>query len=286
MNNTNELLELAKNMRSSYRSLIPSAGSPDEVYKLEDISIPSRDTGRAIEGKLYYPRGNAAESITVFAHGGWWVSGDLETHDVLLRYLANNLNTLVLSVGYRLAPEHCAPAATNDVTDAFHWLHKRFSSIKKTFLVGDSAGGNIMASLSTQLNAEHKVSGVWLIYPVLDVNMNPESLKRLATEDFPTLDILNMFKQSYTAGQVGEQDPLVSPVFADNSNIPPTLISVGEADPLIERSRDYHNAAPNSKLLTYAKQRHGFIQFFKNKQYNALGQQALDDGIEFLKSVD
>ncbi|WIE48271.1 alpha/beta hydrolase [Pseudomonas sp. GM17] len=284
MENHNDLLNLALSFRQSYRSLIPLAGSKDEVGKIDDVDIKAQSPDRLIPTKLYQPIDDKNEAVILFVHGGWWISGDLETHDVMIRYIANKLNAATLSVGYRLAPENPAPAGLNDVIASFHWLKENIGKGKKIILIGDSAGGNIVSSISHLLKKD-EISACWMIYPVLDVNIDETSLTRALSNSFPDLKVLNMIKHSYISEAYDEKDPLVSPIYGEHSNLPPSLISVGDNDPLVDAGLKYADACEGTVIKVYKGQRHGFIQFFKDEEEHPLGYQAINEGIDFIKEA-
>ena len=113
-----QLAGFAAQMRSSYRAMIPMAGKPDAVAEIKSIMIPAANPDRKIPVRVYVPAGSGDADIlpiVLFAHGGGFVSGDLDTHDVLTRAIANRAKALVLSIDYRLAPEHPFPAGLEDV---------------------------------------------------------------------------------------------------------------------------------------------------------------------------
>lgn len=236
-----EFLEFAQGFRAYYSSLNPTAGTPDEVYKIEEVQISVPTAAKTINGRVYIPTEKPNEDkfpLVLFSHGGALISGNLETHDVLVRALSLRLNAVVLAYDYTLAPEEKALGQMEEAKAAFNWLYDnaaRFNGdVTKIIGVGDSAGGQITANLSHiyKNDAERKFAAVWLIYPVLSGNFDTESYKKLKDQYFPDSKVMTTASQSFMPKDVSIQDPRIFALYADHSNIAPTFISIGELDPL------------------------------------------------------
>ena len=292
-----ELKEFAEGFRTYYSSLNPTAGTPDEVYKIENIEISVPTAAQKIKGRVYVPtQSPEAEKFTLvlFTHGGALVSGDLETHDVLARALSLRLNAVVLAYDYTLAPEENALGQMEEAKAAFNWLYDNADrlngDVTKLIGIGDSAGGQITANLSHiyKTDAERKFAAIWLIYPVLSGNFQTESYIKLKDQYFPSSEVMTMASLCFMPKDVSKQDPRIFSLHADHKNLVPTFISIGELDPLSSDSFSYaadlkaQNIVHDIKF--YPKSEHGFIQYFKNKEAHALGEQALNDGIAQLKN--
>jgi acetyl esterase len=133
--------------RDLFRRMGKSAGEPEPVFQVEDYLIDAyQDT---IPVRIYRPSNKHDLPVTLFFHGGWFVIGDLESHDSLARSLTNASETVVIAVDYRLAPEHPFPAAINDAYNALVWVSKNGKILGvdsgRIAVAGDSAGGNIAA---------------------------------------------------------------------------------------------------------------------------------------------
>ena len=133
--------------RAALSTLAASAGEREPVHRVENRTVPG--PAGDIPIRLYAPAADAPLPVLVFFHGGGWVIGDLETHDTLCRRLANAVGCLVVSVDYRLAPEHPYPAAAEDAYAATRWVAEHAQAIggdaTRIAVGGDSAGGNLTA---------------------------------------------------------------------------------------------------------------------------------------------
>ena len=292
-----ELKEFAQGFRAYYSSLNETAGTPDEVYKIESVDITVPTAAKTIKGRVYIPteKPNADKfPLVLFSHGGALISGDLETHDVLVRALSLRLNAVVLAYDYTLAPEENALGQMEEAKAAFNWLYDNAArlngDVTKLVGIGDSAGGQITANLSHiyKTNAERKFAALWLIYPVLSGNFSTESYKKLKDEYFPNSEVMTTASLCFMPKDVSNQDARIFSLHADHTHLAPTFISIGELDPLssdnFQYAEDLKAANITHALKFYPKSEHGFIQYFKNKEAHALGEQALEDGIAQLKA--
>lgn len=201
--------------------------------------------------------------LLIYAHGGGWVSGSLETHHVYCSYLAKTLNVTVASVDYSLAPEHPFPQALDDLYKVYQWF-KSQPSYKNSliFLGGDSAGGNLMTSLTLMLMKNKTIclpKGLILVCPALDLTLNSFKIHRTDLSQLsPFLQILGgsmrkigqsfmkYFRSVYvqefaTTEEPFDEDllknPEISPFYQDNfSGFPPTLIITATLDPLYQEN--------------------------------------------------
>ena len=287
-------LDVALEMRSSYIELSKTAGAPDALFSIENFEIPSKqDRDFKIPVRLYTPTEKPIAELyplVLFVHGGGWVSGNLDTHDVLVRALSLHLNAVVLSVDYRLAPEVNAIQQNADVKDAFFWLYDHAAQLKgdqsKIVGIGDSAGGALISVLTADLKSKY-LAAQWLMYPVIGFDVTTQSAIQYGETHFPTNDAMKIFWKSQLPEGYTDQDPRISPLFGDVDDLPPTLISVAGLDPLTSSSEAYAKKLKDhgveSVFKFYEGEEHGFIQFFKDTASHPLGQQGFDDGIQQLK---
>lgn len=285
-------------MRQSYRDMIPLAGLGDEVENVRDISIEADNPTREITLRIYTPKQEASQAslpIFLFMHGGGFISGDLDTHDVLLRSISNGAKCIVVSVGYRLAPEHPFPAGLEDAYAALLWVSNHAAELggdnTRIAVGGDSAGGNLAAAL-TLLTRDRKgpqLQGQWLMYPTVSNRMDTESWVKLGDEHFPTRELNSVMISSYIADGTSIDDPLAAPLWAELSNLPPALVQVGGLDPLSDECRQYAKKLVKSgnevSFLFYPEQEHGFIQFYKDEENFPGAKPAFEQGLNWLREV-
>jgi len=289
-----------KEMRRWYHQMIPLAGTPDEVFKIQNLTIPAGNPQREIPIRIYYPlKGNCVDELALpiffFAHGGGFVSGNLNTHDIMLRAISNGAECIVISVDYRLAPEHPFPAALDDCLSVLQWIKEYVSilggDINRIVIGGDSAGGNLATSLAI-LNRDKKYAqliGQWLMYPTLSNKMDTESWDRYGDKYFPTNEDNKMFITAYVPEGQSPYAPLIAPMWANHENLPPTLLQAGGLDTLCDDSRNYALSLQQSDveatLIIYMNSEHGFLQFYKNEKLYPNAVLALEHGLSWLRNI-
>ena len=225
----------AREMRKE-RGLPPSSAVVHEIRDLDAGGVPAR---------LYRPSAAADLGLLVYFHGGGWVIGDLDGHDDVCRRLANASGHAVLSVDYRLAPEHPFPAPLEDAVVATRWAHDNAASLgcraDRLAVAGDSAGGNL-AAVVAQL-APVPLAYQLLVYPVTDATCAHASYRDNAEGYMLTAASMRWFIDYYLSGPAGSPtDPRVSPLFAADSVIaatPPALVITAEFDPLRDEGEAY-----------------------------------------------
>ncbi len=221
--------------------------------------------------RLYRPAGLPAAAPTlVYCHGGGWVIGDLDTHDVLCRDLAELGRCVVVAVDYRLGPEHRFPAAVDDVLAATRWLHTQAGALgldAQRFAVGgDSAGGNLAAVLALAWRDAGEpvpLKFQLLIYPATDMRAVAPSHTRNGQGYLLTADTVAYFRGHYLAPHQWADwraSPLLHP---DLSGLPPALVLTAGYDPLRDEGRQYADAlsaAGNAaQYVCFERQIHGFV---------------------------
>ena len=233
--------------RLGYLGMVAMAERPrGELGEVRDFHIPAAH-GHAIPARLYRPTlSSLAAPVVVFFHGGGWVIGDLETHDALCADIARGLGLSVLSVDYRLAPEHPFPAAAEDAIAATRWLAMSPAEIGHpvTGLIpaGDSAGGNLAAVVSVELHGKLAVPIIaqWLIYPGVDMNAAGGSLSEFGEGHVLTADVMAWFMNHYLPPGTDRSHPHASPLHAPSlAGQPPTLVFTCSLDPLRDQGRAF-----------------------------------------------
>ncbi len=169
--------------RATILQLKALAGEPEAVARAEDIRVPGSDSAEIL-ARLYIPESQAPTPVMVYMHGGGWVLGDYTGVDVLLRRLANRSKCAILSVNYRLAPEHKYPSAIDDVDSALKWVKanamQRALDADRLAVGGDSSGANLAAaaSLLCRDRGGPPLAFQLLVYPALDRNYHTASYNR------------------------------------------------------------------------------------------------------------
>jgi acetyl esterase len=186
------------------------------------------------------------QPVLVYYHGGGWVIGDLETHDLVCRQLAAEARCIVVAVDYRRAPEHKFPAAADDAAAAFRWVARHapdFNGDPKRIAVGgDSAGGNLAAVVCHDARDSGGPTPCFqlLIYPVTDLRMATRSYDAFADGFILTRDLMEWFRDHYLASEAERTHPRASPVLAQSfAGLPPALVITAGFDPLKDEGRAY-----------------------------------------------
>jgi acetyl esterase len=221
-------------------------GSDSPIGKVEERNIPG--PAGFIPLRVYTPLGVRDDTLPglVFFHGGGFVIGDLDTHDGLCRQLANASGCRVISVAYRLAPEHKFPAAVDDAYAAVSWVaeHAREFGVDSDRIAvgGDSAGGNL-AAVVCQLAKERggpKIALQLLLYPATESGVDTPSRVALAEGYLLEKKSIEWFLQQYVERGTDPIDPRLSPLLApDLSGLPPAHIHTAEFDPLVDEGKAY-----------------------------------------------
>ncbi len=246
---------------------VPIQGPAVEIAERRDLAIDS--DGRKIPARLYHPEPGSILPLTVFFHGGGWVHGTLETHDRLAAALAREAGCAVLSVAYRLAPEHPFPAAYEDALAAIHWAVGAAAKLgidpDRIALAGDSAGGNLAAAAARSLAGNPAIRHQLLIYPALDASCSASSFDT----EFPgflSSAQMRWYWDQYAPDRNGKTlasdwraSPMAGPIGA---NMPAATIIVAGNDPFHDEALAYAEklqaAGVQTALHAYPGAIHGF----------------------------
>ncbi|MDP6690632.1 MAG: alpha/beta hydrolase [Alphaproteobacteria bacterium] len=261
--------------RAGYQVMV-NLMDPDEepIHRTLDRTIPG--PAGEIPVRVYWPRETpAGESLPVFVylHGGGFVIGDLNTHDPLCRRLCNRGDCIVVSVDYRLAPEHPFPASGEDCIAAMNWCAANATELggdgSRLAIGGDSAGGNLSAvcarTARDQGGPELRLQ--LLIYPGVAPRRDSESHAAFGEGYVLTRDNIEWFMEQYTGGRNLEEDPGFAPaIAADHSGQAPAEIIVAGYDPLRDEGIAYAEALSAAgvatKLVNYEGAVHAFMQYY------------------------
>ncbi len=240
----------------------------EEVGKVENLQI---DMGRKIPIRVYTPITKSRAPPIVYFHGGGWVVGNLDQVDLPCRLLANGTQHVVISVDYRLAPEHKFPAAPEDCYAAAKWVSEnsvRFGAIsredKQIIVCGDSAGGNLASIVSMMAHDHHEptITTQVLVYPVTDLGYEyrnfPDELSPALTQRD-----LQWFINHYVKEATDAQNELASPLLRANPyGLPPTIIITAEYDILTQQCNAYANKLKNVGVQVKIEHFKGLVHGF------------------------
>jgi acetyl esterase len=246
---------------------------PPELASAKDLSIPAPHG--AIPARIYTPKRlretNGLAPCLLFFHGGGFVIGNLDSHDVACRQLAHEGELIVISVDYRLAPEHKFPAAPDDCLAATKWVAANAKELRvdaaRLFVGGDSAGGNLAAVTAIAAReAGPKLAGQLLIYPATDFRMNHASHSEPETSLLLTHSVTKWFIDHYM-GDADRDDWRASPARASLAGLPPAYVLVAGGDPLRDEGDEYAERLRQAGVaVTYRffpGQFHGFFTMGK-----------------------
>jgi acetyl esterase len=230
--------------RAGLKSLMEFAGPPPALGRVEERTL--QGAGGALRIRLYSPSSAAILPGLVYFHGGGLVAGDLDTHDCIARALSSSGAVRVMSVDYRLAPEHRFPAALEDARAAVRHISEHAAEFgidaARLGICGDSAGATLAAATcQAAARGDGPRLGLQLLMcPILDYSRITASKRELSSGylvDQATLDHDLMY---YLPAGIEPSNPLVSPLLAENvSGMPRTLIHTAEFDPLRDEGRNY-----------------------------------------------
>jgi acetyl esterase/lipase len=223
-----------------------AVGAQEAVAQVEDRLI--RGAVGEIPVRIYRAMENAPSPAVVFFHGGGWVAGDLNTHDAICRILTNAARCVVVSVGYRLAPEHRFPADPEDCYAATVWTANNAASLgadpSRVAVAGTSAGGTLatVVALMARDRRSPRIGCQVLWYPATDVAMDTPSHRDYAVGTYYLLARADMewFWSCYLSSERDRANPYCCPAAAkDLRGLPPALVVTAEYDPLRDEAEDY-----------------------------------------------
>jgi len=236
-----------------------------ELRDVRDVDVPVGDT--SVPGRLYRPDDGKPRATVVYLHGGGWVTGDLEYSDPLCRHLAADAGCEVLSVDYRLAPEHPFPTPFEDAYGALRWAAAELAEGRPLVVAGDSAGGALAAACALRARDEKgpRLDGQLLLYPALDADFTrPSYVANQGMILGPSE--MGWFWDHYLPDAEGRAHPYASPLQADDlTGLPPTVLVVADLDPLRDEGLAYGarltEAGVPVRLRHVPGLVHGFLRF-------------------------
>jgi acetyl esterase len=256
--------------RAGYLALTIGTLTPEQripVASVQDIVVPGG--AGSIPARIYRPEGSGPFPTVVYFHGGGYVIGNLDTHDNMCREICRGAQAVVLSVDYRLAPEHPFPAGIEDAIAAAKWAVNHARELGGNAVVavaGDSAGGNFSAVVSQQMrDAGIALAAQFLIYPAVDhVAAVYPSAEQNARGYFLEVDTMAWFYNHYAGSYTNTMDPRLAPMQAASlAHLPPAVIVTAEFDPLRDQGEAYANAlraaGSQAELIPGPGMIHGFF---------------------------
>lgn len=258
-------------VRQAFRNLWTPAitGEVVSLSRIEDVTIPGMDA--QIPTRVYVPDSPDPCPVILYFHGGGYVKGGIEESDAFCRNLARVTRHMVLSIDYRLAPEHRCPAALDDAIAAAIWARTHAVSLGGApgpiVLCGESAGGNLAAvtCLHLRSNPQAIVRYQVLLQPVVDFTLSFPSIAMPPTECLVPRADLAWYYQTYCSDACDPRDPRLSPIYAEDlSGLPPALIVAAEYDTLRDEAEGYAKrleaAGVATRYICADGMVHGFLQ--------------------------
>jgi acetyl esterase len=245
--------------------------APPEVALSRDLVAPGPRGDMAL--RLIRPAGAAPDArlpVLVYYHGGGWTIGDIDTHDTLCRELANGAGCAVVSVDYRLGPEHRFPAAVDDVLAATRWVAAQADELaldaSRLAIGGDSAGGNLAAvtAIAARDAGDLPIAFQLLIYPATDMRAVAPSHTSCGQGYMLTQDSIAYYRSHYIPDAGQWSDWRASPLLREDlQDLPPALVLTAGFDPLRDEGRAYADrlsaAGNRAQYVCFERQIHGFI---------------------------
>ncbi|NUK21241.1 alpha/beta hydrolase [Streptomyces lunaelactis] len=261
--------------RAAGRAFAALAAAPEPVADVRNTTTTAAADGHDIPVRIYRPVTELDAGplpVTLFFHGGGWVFGDLDTQDHIARTVAARSGTIVVSVDYRLAPEHRFPAATDDAYAALTWVADNAAGFggdgERIAVFGESAGGNLAAALAQESlrRGGPRITLQVLAYPAVDRFDDSSSMYENTTGPILSRSYLEWFWGAYLSTPDQGADPRVSPARSDElAGLPPAVIATAENDPLRDQGDRYARKLADAGVpvqhLPVKGAIHGFLSF-------------------------
>lgn len=260
--------------------------NPLPVGAVIDRTVPGPEQDVPI--RIYLPEGEKPFGVTMFFHGGGFVSGGLDSHDQLCRELTNAAEVAVVAVEYRLAPEHPFPAAVKDAYAATEWVAENAVEIggdlSRFAVAGDSAGGNLAASVAHMARDRNgpELAYQLLLYPEVSYHRNWDSVEENGEGYFITAEDLNWFDEQYFEDDIDRMNVYGSPLLThDFENLPPATVVTGGFDPLRDEGVTYAERLEDAGISVthrhYDDAIHAFVQMATDPFGFKRSSEAFDD---------
>lgn len=262
--------------------LFTEEGGPP-VARIRDLAFDG--PGGEVPVRVYRPEAEGPLPMLVYYHGGGWVLGTLDSVDPICRRLARRIGCLVVSVDYRLAPEHPFPAAVDDAYAALTWAHEQADALggdpTRLGVAGTSAGGNLAAATGLRAGGDHSLRAQALLYPITDHDFRTESYRENADGPLLTRQDMIWFWEQYLRSPVDAHNPFASVLRADRDDLastPPAEVVTAGHDPLRDEGVAYAerlaDAGADVNHAHHPSMAHGFLSLTAAV---TAADQALDD---------
>jgi acetyl esterase len=264
--------------RAVIRARFAAPAWPEAVGMVRDETIPGTDGD--IDIRIYRPAMHARLPVLVYAHGGGFVFCDLDSHDELCRHFANLIPAVVISVAYRLAPEHRWPAAAEDVYAAAQWAASNGEDCggdaSRIVVGGDSAGGNLAAVTAVMARDRGGPSlvGQLLVYPMITADFHTESYRLFGEGFYNPRPALQWYWDQYVPCPADREHPYASPLRADLRGLPPAVMVIAGHDPLRDEGLVFGDALKAAGVHTVCYRYEGGIHGFMTMPMLHLAQRA------------
>jgi acetyl esterase len=270
MNPPSALSLTVEDRRAALAHLLSFCGQPEAVGAVGNLTVPGPEGPLAV--RVYSPTGSVPRTLLpglIYFHGGGLVAGTLDTHDPICRSLSNASGCRVLSVDYRLAPEHPFPAAVADGGAATAWIGAHAAELgidpQRLGICGDSAGATLAAVVCQMATVAGQVSLAcqFLLCPIMDLAAGSDSRRNFAQGYLVDRDTLEHDLKHYLTADADRADPRVSPLRAvDVRHLPPTAIHTAEFDPLRDEGHAYAQRLRSAGVQTIYRCHPGMIHLF------------------------
>ncbi len=240
--------------RATIRSRFVPPREPEPVGEIQDTAVSG--PGGDIPVRVYRPKPDGRLPILVYSHGGGFVFCDLDSHDALCRDIANRIPAVVVSVAYRLAPEHPWPAAAEDVYAVTQWAADNAENLggdaRRVVVGGDSAGGNLAAvtALMARDRGSRPLAAQMLIYPVIAADFDTESYRLFGKGFYNPEPAMRWYWDQYVPAIADREHPYASPLQANLEGLPPAVVVIAGHDPLRDEGIAFTDALDAAGVTT------------------------------------